>query len=402
MNRQRVLFVDDEALVLQGLTRMLRGMRKQWDMAFVSSGREALDLMDKEPFDVVVTDMRMPGMDGSQLLNEVRERYPKSARIILSGHADRELIIRSLTTTHQYLSKPCAAETLKATLDRVLSLHNLFGCNPIFESLISRIQALPSIPSLYLMVQEELRSSNTSVKRIAEIVAQDPAMTTKMLQLVNSAFFGVPQHISNPEVAVNMLGLDTVQALVFSAHVFRQFDKLPKYMDLDDLWHHGTLVGTLAKRIAKAEAADKQAYSDASVAGMLHDVGRLVLLVNLPEEYERLHGLAESSNTNLFELERLEWGTTHAEVGAYLLGLWGLPESVVKAVALHHGPVAGLDNGFSVATAVYAANAFARELTADKNAPVDKLEVNGLNELYVRWPAWRELCAQSMDFGRPQ
>lgn len=400
MNRQRVLFVDDEALVLQGLARMLRGMRKQWDMAFVSSGSEALALMAREPFDVVVTDMRMPGMDGAQLLNEVRERYPKSVRIILSGHADRELTMRSLMATHQYLSKPCDAETLKATLGRVLSLHNLFQGNPLFEPLISGIQALPSIPSLYLRIQEELRSPDTSVKRIAEIVAQDPAMTTKMLQLVNSAFFGVPQHISDPEVAVNMLGLDTVQALVFSAHVFRQFDKLPEYMDLDKLWQHGTRVGALAKRIAKAESADNRECTDASVAGMLHDVGRLVLFVNLPEETARLHRLAQRSNANLFELERLEWGATHAEVGAYLLGLWGLPEPVVKAVALHHGPIDSLDNGFSVTTAVYAANALAGELSAAKNVPVGKLEINGLNELDVRWPAWRELCAQSMDFGR--
>ncbi len=399
MNRRRVLFVDDEQRILQGLQRTLRGMRKEWDMSFAGSASEALDLMAKDPYDAVVADMRMPGMDGAQLLNEVKDRYPKSVRIILSGHADREMIMRSLGATHQYLAKPCDAENLKATLGRALALNSLLQGDPLFEPLIARIQSLPSLPSLYLKIQDELSSPDPSIARVADVIIQDPAMTAKILQIVNSAFFGIPQQISNPTTAVNMLGLDTVQAVVLSAHVFSQFGEVPPCIDLDRMWHHNSLVGNLSNQIAKAENSDKQTCSDARVAGMLHDVGKLVLLANLPEEYARLHELATELKGNLFELERLEWGATHAEVGAYLLGLWGLPESVVKAVALHHGPNDSLGGAFSATLAVYAANAFVNELMASEDEPADTLETDDLGDLSVRLPVWRELCLKSIEAG---
>jgi putative nucleotidyltransferase with HDIG domain len=394
-----VLFVDDEQRILQGLQRSLRGMRKEWDMSFATSASEALDLMAKDPYDAVVADMRMPGMDGAQLLNEVKDKYPKTVRIILSGHADREMIMRSLGATHQYLAKPCDAEILKATLGRTLELHSLLQGNPLFEPLISRIRSLPSLPSLYLKIQDELSSPDASISRIADVISQDPAMTAKILQIVNSAYFGIPQQISNPATAVNMLGLDTIQAIVLSTHAFSQFDKVPPCIDLDGMWHHSTLVGELSNQIAKAEGSDKQTCSDARVAGMLHDVGKLVLLANLPEEYARLHELAAELKGNLCELERLEWGATHAEVGAYLLGLWGLPESVVKAVALHHGPSDRLGEAFSAVPAVYAANAFANELTASEDEPADTLESDDLGNLDGRLSAWRELCVTTIEAG---
>jgi HD-like signal output (HDOD) protein/CheY-like chemotaxis protein len=399
MNKRCVLFVDDEQRILQGLQRTLRGMRKEWNMSFATSAREALDLMAKDPYDAIVADMRMPGMDGAQLLDEVKDRYPKSVRIILSGHADREMIMRSLGATHQYLAKPCDAEILKATLERAFASNSLIQGDPLFEPLISRIQSLPSLPSLYNKIQDELSSSDPSIGRVGEIIAQDPAMTAKILQIINSAFFGIPQKISNPASAVNMLGMDTVQAIVLSAHVFSQFDEVPLSMDLDRMWNHSALVGNLSNQIAKAEGSDKQICSDARVAGMLHDVGKLVLLANLPEEYVRLHKLADELKGNLFELERLEWGATHAEVGAYLLGLWGLPESVVKAVALHHGPSDELSEEFSAVTAVFVANALAHEPTASEDEYADVLESDDLGNLDARLPAWRELCLKSIETG---
>lgn len=399
MNRKRVLFVDDEQRILQGLQRMLRGMRKEWDMSFASSASEALDRMAENPYDVVVADMRMPGMDGAQLLNEIKDRYPKSVRIILSGHADREMIMRSLGATHQYLAKPCDADTLKATLERALALNPQLQGDPLFEPLLSRIQSLPSLPSLYLKIQDELSSPDPSLNRVAAVITQDPAMTAKVLQLVNSAFFGISQPVSNPETAVSMLGLDTIQAIVLSVHAFSQFDRVPPCINLDQMWNHSALVGNLASQIAKEEGSDRQICSDARVAGMLHDVGKLVLLANLPEEYARLHELASELKGNLVELERLEWGATHAEVGAYLLGLWGLPESVVTAVALHHGPSDGLRGNFSAVPAVYAANVFAHELISGEDKSPDTPKSDGLEGPSERMSAWREVCLKNSEAG---
>jgi DNA-binding NtrC family response regulator len=154
--KRRILFVDDEPNVLSGLRRMLRSMREEWDFEFAGSGREALEVMQRTAVEVIVTDMRMPGMDGSQLLDEVLQRHPQVVRIVLSGQSDTETVLRSVRPTHQFLSKPCDAETLKATVARACALRDLMA-EPSLKDLVSRISTLPSMPSLYLEVVKELR-----------------------------------------------------------------------------------------------------------------------------------------------------------------------------------------------------------------------------------------------------
>ncbi len=401
MNSNTVLFVDDEENIRLGLQRMLRSMRKEWDMAFVGSAQEALALLERQHVDVVVSDMRMPGMDGAQLLNEVQSRHPDVIRIILSGHADREMIMRSLGASHQYLSKPCDAETLKAAVGRAMGLRSLFREEPSLMPLISRLHTLPSLPSLYLAIVEELKSPNATLKKVGQIIASDPAMTVKMLQLVNSAFFGIGRQITSPVHAVNLLGLDLIQALVLSAQVFGELDTGIAGVDPEALWRHSTAVGTLAKRIAKAEGEDEQTCNDCMVAGLLHDIGKLVLLANLPAEYTRLIELARREKADLFELERLEFGANHAELGGYLLGLWGLPDIIVEAVAFHHHPAAYPLPIFSPRVAVYAADALVHEDFGNGAADGDRLDPDHLRVFADTLPVWQALYRELMEQGTP-
>ncbi|MBV9849174.1 MAG: response regulator [Armatimonadetes bacterium] len=118
----RVLFVDDESHILSGLQRMLRPLRHEWAMTFAEGGPAALDALAGAEFDVIVTDMRMPGMSGAQLLAEVRRRHPRVARIVLSGQSDREHLQQLAQTPHEYLSKPCDTELLKETVRRLCGL----------------------------------------------------------------------------------------------------------------------------------------------------------------------------------------------------------------------------------------------------------------------------------------
>ena len=400
MATKRVLFVDDEPNILQGLRRMLRGMRKEWEMAFANSGQEALALMAEQDFDVVVTDMMMPGMDGAQLLNEIKQRYPNVIRIILSGHADRELIMSSLGATHQYLSKPCSADVLKAAVERAFNLNSLFEEDPTLKPLISRVQSLPSVPALYIQVMEELRNPDTTINRIGEIVAQDPAMTAKILQLINSAFFGLSKPVSDPARAVRLLGMDTVRMLVLSAHVFKQFDKdAIRDFNLDALWYHGTIVGHFARQIARSEGADDDTCNDAMMAGILHDIGKLILLVNLPGEYRQLLQMAAREEADLFELERMYFGASHAEIGAYLLGLWGLPNPIVEAVANHHHIGDPGVTEFSAMVAVYVANVLSHELIDQAGPAEEMIDMDYLGPYSDRLAVWRDVCQSSLKNG---
>jgi YesN/AraC family two-component response regulator len=177
MNK-RILFVDDEPMVLQGIQRSLRSMRAEWEIELASGGPEALETMAQAPFDVVITDMRMPGMDGAQLLDLVKARFPRTVRIILSGQSDRETILRSVGPSHQYLSKPCDVDELKQRLIRAFALRDMLD-GPQLKEVISRLKTVPSLPALYVAVTEALQSPETSIAKIGNLIAQDMACAPK-------------------------------------------------------------------------------------------------------------------------------------------------------------------------------------------------------------------------------
>jgi HD-like signal output (HDOD) protein len=393
--KRKILFVDDEPNVLGGLQRMLRSMRHEWEMSFVGGGREALEVLAREPFDVVVTDMRMPGMDGANLLAEVMSRYPKTVRIILSGHSDREVIMKSIGPAHQYLSKPCDADIVKATVVRACALRDLLA-NETLKRLASQMQSLPSLPSLYLELMTELQSPDSSITRVGEIISQDVGMTAKILQLVNPSFFGVRDHISSPAEAARLLGLDTIRALVLSVHVFSELDQIrvPGFSP-DALWSHSFGVGNVSQRISRTENQEHRVADESLMAGLLHDSGKLVLASNVPDQYAQALTLGRRKNVSELEAEQEIFGTTHAEVGGYLLGLWGLPDSIVGAVAFHHCPSKWLGQVFSPLTAVHVANVLEREHsdrgTGTELPPIDYNYLSKLG-LAGRLPAWRDLC----------
>jgi response regulator RpfG family c-di-GMP phosphodiesterase len=390
--QRRVLFVDDEPNVLQGLERMLHPLRHEWEMAFVESGAEALDLLARQTFDVVVSDMRMPGMNGAELLSEVRKRCPQTVRIVLSGHSNRDMILQSVDAAHQYLAKPCDAQALKATVMRACALRDILG-DPGLKTLVSQLRTLPSLPTLYAQVVEELNSPEASMHRVGAIISKDVGMTAKILQLVNSAFFGLPRHVANPAQAAALLGLETVKALVLSVEVFSQLDlsALPE-LSMDELLEHSVRAGSAAKAIAQSEKQEAKVVDDAFMAGILHDAGKLILAANSPREYQRALSMAAKRGVALCEAEREVFGATHAEVGAYLMGLWGLPDPIVEALAFHHSPSKSMAQTFTLLTAVHVANALLHEADGEHDGvtrggvDLNYLAAIGLTD---RLPSWR-------------
>lgn len=394
----RILFVDDDPNVLQGLQRMLRDMRAQWEMEFAPGGEEALAVLARAPFDVVVTDMRMPGMDGAQLLTEVMQRHPDMVRIALSGQAEDEAVIRTVGAVHQYLSKPCDAETLKRTVARAVELRSLLA-NGDLKHVVSQMKSLPSVPALYTRLLEECRAAGGSLKAVGEIIAKDVGMTAKILHLANSSFFAIRSQVTDPVHAVQLLGLDTVKGLVLSAEVFSRFEAARAgRFPLDAVWRRSLTTSGFARAIARLEVAPASVVNDAAVAGLLHDAGQLVLATNFPERYDEVLALAAGGRA-FVEAELAVFGATHAMVGAYLLGLWGIPDSIVEAVALHHTPRAASSREFSALTAVHVADAIADDLCAGPggaaSAPVDEgyLTALGLGARLATWRAACEACA---------
>ncbi len=386
----RVIFVDDEVKVLDGIRRLLYPMRSEWRMSFADSGEKALEMMGAERFDVVISDIRMPGMDGIELLSRIRERHPEVVRVVLSGQSERDLTLKSAICAHQYLSKPCDTESLKHTISRAFALKSTLT-DPAVQAVISGAGNLPSIPSAFYDLMNQLEASDWCAKDIATIIARDPAMSAKVLQLSNSAFFGVRRRMSSISDAVVYLGMDTLKTLVLNVKVFSPFNTLSSF-SIERLGNHGVLTAILAKKIAEAEGCSAQETEDAFVAGLLHDIGKLVLTSVMPDKYDAAIRLSQDERLPMFEAERRLFGTTHSEVGTYILWLWGLPDSIVQAVAYHHSPAGYEGPASSTLLAVHAADALAREPEAagHSSAPPERLDMTWLDSLGLadRVPHW--------------
>jgi HD-like signal output (HDOD) protein len=394
MDRCAVLFVDDEPLVLQGLQRMLRGERHSWSMRFVRSGAEALQVLEKEAFDAVVTDLRMPGMDGAELLTKVMDLHPNMVRIVLSGEMDRDLTFKTVHCAHQYLAKPCDADVLKATLARAFSLRRLINDRRL-RSLLPRLESLPSLPALYMEIISEIQAPNASFKKVGELISRDLSMSAKILQMVNSAFFGLARRIANPQEAVSLIGFDTVKALVLSAKVFSQFEvkQIPRGW-LDALWRHSMETSLFARCIGVVEKLPRKSLDEAFTAGILHDLGQLILAQNFPDDYAELMDQRRRGPRPLWEAEIERFGASHAELGAYLIGLWGIGEEVVGAIAHHHQPPLTGVSG-RVTAVVYAASALEHHLGAEPTQePAAAVAPEVLRQMNIaeRMPAWEEIC----------
>lgn len=360
--KNRILFVDDDPNVLGGLRRMLRPFRERWEMEFAPSGPAALEALGAgAPFDVVVSDMRMPGMDGAELLTRVRERWPGILRFVLSGQTDQELALRATGPAHQFLSKPCDGQLLISTIQRALEVRDSLSTSTL-AALVAQLDKLPSLPSTYRRLVEEINSPEISVDAIGRIIGQDPAMTVKILKLVNSSFFSFNQHVTSPTQATLILGVNTIKSLVLSVQVFSQLEAgIIEELHLADLQTHSLSVAVFARRLAEFEHLGREVVDDAFLAGLLHDVGKLVLAANLPELYRQVILAARQREIPLYEMEQEALGATHAGIGAYLLALWGFPVSITEAVGFHHGGQLTIPAAFSPLIAVHAADCFEHE-----------------------------------------
>jgi len=360
--KKSILFVDDEPNILAGLKRMLRFLRHEMDVHFVESGEEALAFIATEHVDVIVSDMRMPGMDGATLLAIVQERYPHIIRFMLSGQSNKESILRTVGAVHQFLAKPISSEVLKEALTRACALQDLMQ-NAHVKSLISRVGTLPSLPATYNELQRRLQNLDCPLGDIADVIAQDLAMSAKVLQLVNSSFFGFYKRIDSPVRAVNLLGIDIVKALVLVVGIFNELKPVAETsFSMQNLLEHSLGVAELSRKIVQAETDVKEEADNAFLAGLVHDIGKLLLLSSVGQEYAEVIRLTKEQEVEFFQAEEQTLNADHAAAGGYLMGIWGLPGPVVEAVAFHHRLDHYPEPSFCLAVAVHVADFFYHRL----------------------------------------
>lgn len=385
LERRKILFVDDERSMLAGLRRMLRPYRADWELLFAPSGQMALQLMTEET-DVIVVDMVMPDMDGAELLDRVRDEYPACVRVVLSGQADLKASVRAAAVAHTYISKPCSPDEIIDTVKRSCQLHQWLS-DPKLRTTLGSVDALPSAPSTCHEINRALALPEVSPIEIADLVAKDPAMTAKVLQLVNSSFFGFPHKMKSARDAVAYLGLDLLSSLVTNVAVFRQFKPRTRILgfSVDALQERSMALNRIIRSIA-VEYPELEA--DASLAGLLCDVGQLALAAHAPGDLAAAlaHAKKEGIDPNA-SAEELGL-VPHAAVGAYMLALWGFPDCIVEAVAYHFCPQRFGGDQLRAADIVYIASQIERGSTDWDDAYLTRLGLTDAVE------SWAQLAAE--------
>jgi putative nucleotidyltransferase with HDIG domain len=329
---KRILFVDDEPRVLEALENMLFDRPDDWEVLTAPDGEAALKIMEGGPVDVLVTDMRMPGMDGSALLEEVCRRYPSVLRLVLTGHVETKPLLQALAVSHQVLLKPCSPEVLRNTIQRVFELDRILASEKL-RALVNRLPNLPARPKLYYQISALLAQESTSLKEVAELIETDVVISAKLLQLANSAFFYRGSSCSSIQGALSRLGVRMIQGVLLELEVGTAMSAIPEaYYEWVN--NHSRVVADLARKIG----SDFECADEAFVAGILHDIGRLLFALVIPDEYVKfLNAKPTTPMSPGREVEERErFGVTHAELGAYLLGIWGMPYPIIEAVAHHH------------------------------------------------------------------
>ncbi|MES1177386.1 MAG: HDOD domain-containing protein [Myxococcales bacterium] len=351
---RRILFVDDDELILRSIERVLKRQAQEssWELHFVTDGDTALDLLTTKPFDVILVDSHMPRMSGSALLRRVQELHPGIVRILLSGNTGLDVLKTALPLAHQFLAKPCDAQVLRTTLENACGLRGILN-RPELRQLVGNSNELPSAPRTYVEITNALSNPHASTRTVAEIVEKDIAISARVLQLVSSGFYGLPRQVNSIGGAVAFLGVEVVKAIVLSVEVSKMFpvsQAIPDF-SIDALQRRSSAAAQLAKRLLGFESGGDAVL----IAGMLQDVGQLIFAARAPQRFGIALSTSSRGKTPLFEAELELFGATHAEVGGYLLGLWGLPARIVQAVAQHLEPLAGA-RVFDASAALYVAN----------------------------------------------
>lgn len=378
MKRERHILIVDEPSSLLKLGRVIDHRSHNWKLTYVSSGQIALDVLHQQKFDAVITQTKLSEMDGDTFLEAMSRDHPLVIRFLVIDGTDHEGRFPGINSAHQVLSQICAAESLETNLKQVFELDDLLGDEKLL-SLLTGMTKVPSLPAMYQEIRKRLQSPHASIREIAEIIHSDPAMTAKIIKLVNSAYFGLNRKVTDAAEAASLIGLDTLSTLVLSVGIFSQFDK-PRDKDFSLLNYvqHSLDVANLSKRVARVEGQSKEVTEAAFLAGILHDMGMLILMQNRPEDYKRIKSALIKEELSLDEAEAEVLGANHGAVGAYLLGLWGLPTSVIEAVAFHHQPSHARSKQFGPLTAVHVACTFSssRSFQFDTHSPFEEKRID--------------------------
>jgi HD-like signal output (HDOD) protein len=394
MEKTRILLVDDEATVLKVL-QMAMQATIECDIITATSGVEALRIMEKARIDAVVCDIGMPVMDGVTFVNIVAELYPNTTRLIFTALRSTDAIgLQTAGAAHQFFLKPTSIRQLAEKIKCVQRLRSRLPPQGM-DVIVAKVRSLPSLPAVYTELEQALNHPNSSMDMVGKVLEKDIAMSAKVLQLVNSAFFGAHERMTRPAQAAVHLGGEVLKSLLLGMHLFTAW-KMPciPCSSIQELWRHARAVATAARAIALAEGCTPAQADEYYAAGLFHDIGKLIIADNLAESCDHIQKIVQERGVAITQAEKEVLGATHAEAGAYLMALWGFSDNIVNTCAFHHQPSLDATPGCGPLAAVHVANVFDHALV-----PCGKIPMATLDQAYIareglapKLEAWRRLA----------
>jgi len=332
--KRGIIFVDDEKNILDGLRRSLRRLRRDWNMEFANNGEEALDKLSRGSFDVIVTDMRMPGMDGAELLSRVHERYPQMLRIVLSGQCEEEATIRAVKDAHFFLSKPCNVEELQEILNDCFDFISSVGSEEA-KNLALGLRKVPILSSTINSIKELVEAGEEDTGKYGDLVVTDPPLAGKLLNLVHSQFFVTAEKPFSVRKAVELITVRIIGVLIGEYELFNVIDENTPGIDLiKETYNTSVVASRIATRLSEMEALSEDQSIIVYKSTLFSDIGIPLLILSKGTEYVEVFG--DSGRVSISAVEKERFGFSHDEVGALLLCSWGFPKEVVEFVKSHH------------------------------------------------------------------
>lgn len=393
-DKKRILFVDDDKSVISELRRIFHSKKLEWKIEFVSNASDALSAMRKKHYDIIISGLLTSGMNGVVLLEKIRSKYPDTIRFMLAGCGNKNLIDKAVRCVHQFISKPCSADALEQMIERSFELRERLHTEKM-RAVLSNIRSLPVIPAAYQQVIESLMEPGVSQRQIGRAIAKDPGMSAKLLQVVNSAFYGLNNRITDTIHAVRFLGLKTVEGFILADGIFSKMSQQTvRRFGINGLQEHCIRVGALARRICSSIGMTEEDIDVANMAGIMHDTGTIIMISEFPDQFAESIEISRAVQRPLWEIESELIGLTHSEIGGCLMELWGLPDVIIEATTYHHDPDRCLQSEFCVLSAVYIADVLDHHFCSGIGGGVGgEMNMNYLDKIGVadKLPGWTEM-----------
>jgi len=335
---KRILFVESKEAPQDTFTRNLKPKENGWIPSFASSALEALELVQNNPYDIIISANNLPDQSGVGLFELIKESHPESIRFLLIDESEKKRMRSQVNSAQQVLLNPLELKPFVKQVNRAFALRSITH-DPALLKLLGDTNALPPLPRVFQELTAALDNPNSSLGDVADIISKDIAISAKILALANSALFTLRAPATTIPHAVSLLGSGLICSLVFSQGMGDSFaTDAESEKFIEELNRHSIECASVTSRILSHWGASRELTEKAVFCGIAHDIGKLVLAKFAPEKWSEVLAAIKSEEQTDIEAERSIIGVSHCEVAAYLLGIWGFPNDQILAIAFHHEP----------------------------------------------------------------